>query len=418
VAPLAVGVGLTALIVSLVVRRWRPNWPAMLIGLTTATLLAYVAREAGLGPVPVIGPLAPIHLRFAVPDVELQRLGDLVGIAFALTIVALGQSIAIAKAVAARSGQHLDANREFRGQGLSNIVGGFFSAYVSCGSFNRSMPNLHAGARTPLAAVAAALWLLGLVSVIAPLLAYIPMPAISGLLLLIGWTLFDAAGWQRMWRGSRVDFAVAAATFVATLTIRIEMAILLGTLLSLFVYLQRTSKPALRVMGFDSADAARPFVVRAEVPSPLPECPQLKMIRMEGEVYFAAVSHVGDELRDLRAPVDAPKHLLVMAKSMNFIDVAGAELWQGELRARRAAGGDLYFHRPRSSVLVLWRRLGFMGELGVDHIFPAKRIAIASIFGRLDPSICARCTVRVFDECKTLPEPVPPLIGAAVPSTP
>ena len=90
----------------------------------------------------------------------MRLLPDLVGIAFALTIVALGQSISIAKAVAARSGQHIDANREFRGQGLSNIVGGMFSSYVSCGSLNRSFPNLDAGARTPLAAVFASLWLL------------------------------------------------------------------------------------------------------------------------------------------------------------------------------------------------------------------------------------------------------------------
>ena len=119
---------------------------------------------------------------------------DLLSLAFALTIVALGQSISIAKAVAARSGQAIDANREFRGQGLSNIVGGFFSSYVSCGSLNRSLPNLEAGARTPLAAVFASLWLLALLAVTAPLLALIPLPAIAALLLLVAWSLFDLRG--------------------------------------------------------------------------------------------------------------------------------------------------------------------------------------------------------------------------------
>ena len=84
------------------------------------------------------------------------------------------------------------------------------------------------------------------------------------------------------------------------------------------------------------------------------------MIRMEGEVYFGAVSHVGDQLRDLRAPANSPRHLLVMSKSMNFIDLAAAEMWRAELVARRAAGGDLYFHRPRAPVLELWQRVGFM----------------------------------------------------------
>jgi SulP family sulfate permease len=129
------------------------------------------------------------------------------------------------------------------------------------------------------------------------------------------------------------------------------------------------------------------------------------MIRMEGEVYFGAVPYVADQLRDLRAPADAPRHLLVMAKSMNFIDLPAAELWRAELAARRAAGGDLYFHRPRPPVLELWRRIGYTQQLGADHIFATKRIAIATIFERLDRGICAGCTVRVFEECKTLPPP-------------
>ena len=94
-------------------------------------------------------------------------------------------------------------------------------------------------------------------------------------------------------------------------------------------------------MGFDSTGYDRPFVVRANVPAPLPECPQLKMIRMEGEGYFGAVTHVADHLRDLRAAPGSARHLLVMAKSINFIDVPVAELWRAELAARRDDGGDL-----------------------------------------------------------------------------
>ena len=400
----------------LVVRRLLPRWPAMLIGLVGATALAALLNGGALGSawgaVEVIGPIPAIWPHLQVPRIEVRALPELLSLAFALTIVALGQSISIAKAVAARSGQVIDANREFRGQGLSNIVGGFFSSYVSCGSLNRSLPNLEAGARTPLAAVFASIWLLALLALTAPLLALLPMPAIAALLLLVAWSLFDLPGWRRLWSHSRQDFAIAAATALATVTIRLEVAILLGTVLSLVTYLHRTSHPSMRVMGFDRTDPSRPFVVRADVPDPLPECPQLKMIRMEGEVYFGAVPHVGDQLRDLRAPADAPKHLLVMAKSMNFIDLPAADLWRQELLSRRAVGGDLYFHRPRSPVLELWQRIGFLDELGPDHIFPAKQVAISTIFKRLDPGVCAHCTIRVYAECKTLPPPVPPLVGA------
>ena len=410
VSPAALAVGVATLAVSLAMRRWRPRSPHMLVGLAAATLLAFALDHGWLGAwrrIAVVGPVPPIWPHPVLPDVELRSVPDLVGIAFALTIVALGQSISIAKAVAERSGQHIDANREFRGQGLSNIVGGFFSSYVSCGSFNRSLPNYEAGARTPLAAVFASLWLLLLIAVSSQLLALIPVPAIAALLLLVSWSLFDGAAWRRLWQFSRQDFAVAAATFVATITIKLETAILLGTILSLVTYLMRTAKPAIRIMGFDETTPARPFVVIADVAQPLPECPQLKMIRMEGEVYFGAVSHVSDQLRDLRAPATSPRHLLVMAKSMNFIDLAAAEMWRGELNVRRRIGGDLYFHRPRAPVLSLWQRVGFMSELGSDHIFPAKRVAIAAIFDRLDRGICAHCTIRVFEECQSLPPPRP-----------
>ena len=129
---------------------------------------------------------------------DVRVLPDLVGIGIALTVVSPGQSIAIAKVVSERSGQHIDANREFRGQGLSNIAGGLFSSYVFCASLNRSLPNFQAGARTPLAAVFASLWLLLLIAVSAPVLALLPIPAIAALLLLISWSLFDATGWRRL----------------------------------------------------------------------------------------------------------------------------------------------------------------------------------------------------------------------------
>jgi len=417
VAPAALAVGVFTIAASLALKRWVPRSPHMLLGLLAATALAFAIDRASGGAqrVAVVGPIPAIWPHLTLPRFDLGLLPDLVGIAFALTIVALGQSISIAKAVAARSGQHIDANREFRGQGLSNIVGGMFSSYVSCGSLNRSFPNLDAGARTPLAAVFASLWLLLLAAVSAPLLALIPMAAIAALLLVISWSLFDVASWRQLWRFSRQDFAVAAATFLATVSIRLEVAILLGTILSLVTFLYRTSKPAIRIMGFDGTSPARPFVVRNDVPEPLPECPQVKMIRMEGEVYFGAVSHVSDLLRDLRAPANSPKHLLVMSKSMNFIDLAAADMWRAEMFTRRSVGGDLYFHRPRAPVLELWQRTGFMAELGTDHIFPAKRIAIAAIFDRLDRAICAHCTIRVFEECQGLPLPID---GAASEASP
>jgi SulP family sulfate permease len=423
--PAALAVAAVTVLVALAMRRWRPHWPYMLAGLVSATLFAWLAagqtQDASFSSLRMVGSVEVPWPRFSVPQISLSSVSELLGLAFALTIVALGQSISIAKAVAARSGQRIDANREFRGQGLSNMVGGFFSSYVSCGSMNRSMPNLQAGAHTPLAAVFSALLLLALVAVSAPLLAKIPMAALAALLLVVAMSLFDLPRWRQLLQLSRTEFGVALATMVATVTIRLEIAILLGTLLSLMSFLYRTSRPAMRTMGFDSTHPDRQFVVLEDAPSdasdssvtaaaaaevhPLPECPQLKLLRMEGEVYFGATQHVADTLHALRHVPQPQKHLLVMGKSMNFIDLAGAELWEAELNARRAMGGDLYFHRPRPEVISMWKTTGFTRLLGPEHQFPDKRTAIATIFHKLDPEICKHCTARIFWECKSVPGP-------------
>ena len=120
-------------------------------------------------------------------------------------------------------------------------------------------------------------------------------------------------------------------------------------------------------------------------------------------MYFGATQHVADILHALRSQPNPQKHLLVMAKSMNFIDLAGAELWEAELAARRAMGGNLYFHRPRPEVIRMWHKTGFTDVLGPEHQFPDKFTAISTIFSKLDPEICRHCSARIFWECKTAP---------------
>ena len=432
VSPAALAVGGLTLAAAAAGRRWWRQGPyallALALGMAATWALAQPAGQAllqGLHGVPPLRlgsppsawpgwqlPLAGQAVAGAVLSMAQfsALLAQLLPAALALTIITLGQAMAIAKVLAVRSGQALDANRECLGQGLGNLAASVSGGMVVCGSLNRSLPNLEAGARTPLAAVAAAAWLLLLVALAGPLLAWIPLAGVSALLLVVAWALVDQAAWERAWRLDRREFAVAAATALATLALRLEVAVLAGVALSLVVYLYRTARPALRSMGFDSRQPGRHFVVIDAGAAPqaaLPECPQLKLLRMEGSVWFGAVPHVADHLRGLREATrnaaGGQRHLLVMAKSMNNIDLAGADLWDDELIRRREAGGDLYFHRPRPPVLALWRRTGFDQRLGADHLFPDKQRAIAAIVPLLDDAVCAACQVRLFDECSQRP---------------
>lgn len=399
--PLLVG-GLTFAAVLVLRRLWRRG-PVLLLALAVGTAAGVMLVQGAHWPLERIGALPQAWPPFAPPAFAWGDVSKLIAIALAITLVALGQGIAIAKTLAARSGQHLDVNRECLGQGLANLTGGLFSSFVGCGSLNRSAPHLEAGARTPLAGVMAAVGVLALVALASPLLAWVPMAAIDALLLLVAWSLIDLAQWRELARLDRREAGVAAGTLIATLLLPLQVAVLAGMAASLLFYIYRTSRPALRTMGFDrppTGAAARPFVV---LPAGAPECPQLKMLRVEGPVWFGAEAHLAETLRGWREPPGAPRHLLVMSKSMNFIDPAGVALWERERARRHELDGGLYFHRPRPDVLDAWRRSGFIQRLGAGHLFDSKRDALATIVPRLDGAVCARCTVRQFEECARQP---------------
>lgn len=402
-------VGALALGVAAATRRWWPRAPGLLLALGAATLLAALGVWQWGWQLATVAAPAEAWPPLAWPQLQWQDLPRLATLALALTLVALGQSIAIAKALAARTGQAFDVNRECLGQGLANVAGACSSALVSCGSLNRSAPHIEAGARTPLAAVMAAVLVLLLVGWAGTALTWVPMAAIDALLLLVAWSLVDPDQWRELWRVDRREAGVAAGTLLATLVLPLEVAVLAGVAASLVLYLHRTAHPALRSMGFVAAPQPgqdRRFVVLAPG---APECPQLKLLRMEGPVWYGAEAHVADALRQLRVPnaegALPPGHLLVMGKSMNFIDPAGAALWERERALRSEPGQGLYFHRPRPEVVAAWERSGFLQRLGPGHIFPDKRSAIAAIVPQLDPAICARCRARVFEECAAQPGP-------------
>ncbi len=138
--------------------------------------------------------------------------------------------MAIAKAVARRTSDPLDGNQELVGQGLANVAGAFFSAYPASGSFNRSGVNVAAGARTPLAAASAAVFLTAILLFAAPLARYLPLAVIAGLLFVVAAGLIQVRELSQLWQQERSERAALVITFVATVTISLEWAILLGLL--------------------------------------------------------------------------------------------------------------------------------------------------------------------------------------------
>ncbi|MCP5150863.1 MAG: SulP family inorganic anion transporter [Ectothiorhodospiraceae bacterium] len=402
--PYTTFVGLATLGAGIWSRRYFPRFPYMITAMTVGAVAAavvneffYVGRQApGLGLVGAVPASLP---PLSTPDLSLSMIKDLAPAAIAVTLFALTEAVSIARSLAARSGQLIDGNQEFIGQGLSNVLGSFFSSYVATGSFNRSGVNYEAGARTPLSAVFAGLLLMVLVLFVGPWLAHLPKAAMAGILFLVAWGLIDTHHIRTIARASRSDALVMWTTFFSTLFLDLDFAILLGVLLSLVTYLHRASRPLVRVRVPDPRMPRRRFTTDPT----LEECPQLSLVRIDGPLFFGAVNYVAERMRVIAKRTPGQKHLLILARSINFIDVAGAEMLAREGRARRAAGGGLYFHQLPEGAREILRRGGYLGDVSEENIFETKGEAIAGIFERLDRGICVQCDRRIFLECQSVP---------------
>lgn len=402
IRPYPVLVGLVTMATGILVKRYRPALPYMIVSMLAGSLAALVinllvgtetAQIATVGALPAA--LPPLSL----PRLTLENIQLLTPTALAMALFALTEAVSIARALADRTDQDLDSNQEFIGQGLSNIVGSFFSSYVATGSFNRSGLNYEAGARTPLAAVFAGIFLILVVLFVAPLAAWLPNAAMAAILFLVSWQLINPFHMLKIMKTSLNETVIMGSTFLATLFLELQFAILLGIMLSLVIYLNRTSHPEIRTRVPDARVEPRPFVSDPL----LPECPQLKIIRIDGSLYFGAVNHVKTRLQELMQENPGQKHLLVVASGINFIDMAGAELLVHLSKEREKAGGHLYFYDIKEGICSHFKFLHYLLDIGIDHVFLSKKEAIAAIFQELDHEQCSRCTARIFKECASIP---------------
>lgn len=404
-------VGLTTLLLGIAVKRWLPRWPYMIVAMLGGSALS-VALTAWKGmALPTVGALPASLPPLSAPALDGDSIRAVASGVVAVTLLALTEAVSIARALAARSGQHVDGNQEFVGQGLSNLFGSFFSGYVATGSFNRSGVNFAAGARTPIAAMLAGVFLLVLVLLVAPWARYLPNAAMAGILFQVAWGLIDFDEIAHTLKTSRMESAILLATFAGTLFLTLEEAIIIGVLMSLAIYLSRTAKPSVRVRAPNPYDTKRKFTDASHAP----QCPQLRFARVDGSIYFGAVSHLRDQIAAQDQAMPGQKHLAIIAHGINFIDKEGADFLAEEAQRRREAGGSLSLVRVKDTVQEQLAESGALKAIGGANMFDSKTEAVRELYRRLDPEICRTCKARIFRECGVTPgEAAPALPAGAV----
>ncbi len=403
--PAIFAVALATLLLGIGIKRWLPHWPYMIVAMLGGSLLA-VALTAWSGlDLPTVGALPASLPPLSAPSLDGDSVRAVASGVVAVTLLALTEAVSIARALAARSGQHVDGNQEFVGQGMSNLFGSFFSGYVATGSFNRSGVNYAAGAKTPIAAMLAGGFLLVLVLLVAPWARYLPNAAMAGILFQVAWGLIDFEEISHTLRTSKVESSILLATFAGTLFLTLEEAIIIGVLMSLAIYLSRTAKPNVRVRVPNPHDVRHKFTDAAHAP----QCPQLRFARVDGSIYFGAVSYLREQISQQDRAIPSQKHLAIIAHGINFIDKEGADFLVEEARRRRGIGGSLSLIRVKDTVQEQLAESGALKSIGGANLFDSKTEAVRELHRRLDPDVCRSCKARIFRECGAQPvtEPTP-----------
>lgn len=389
-------VAMLTLLIALLIRSYSRRMPHLLIALVAGSLLTYLLG-ADTHHISLVGEIPSQLPPISSPALSMETVRMLAPQAFAVALLGLIEAVSIARSVATRSHQHIHGNQEFIGQGLSNMIGSFFSSYAGSGSFTRSGINYDSGAQTPMSAIFAALILMCIVLLIAPLTAYLPVAAMGGVILLVAYNLIDFHHIKHIFATNKTETAIFLVTFFSTLFLELEFAIYIGVLLSLVIFLAKTSKPQITELAPDSSEERRAFTNIESMP--LRECPQLKLLRVDRAIYFGSVSYLQSKLHEIQE-TSKVKHILLVASRINYIDMAGGEMLAREAQRLQSIGGGLYICGLKAELWQFLAEGGFLKSIGSRYFFANKADAVRAIYHQLDADICATCRHPIFKECQ------------------
>lgn len=353
----------------------RFGWPQidMLAVLVITGAIAYFAGWSVPGPnghtaVSVAAKIPRSLPSPHVPDIQTGWLPHLSTGALAIAFVGIIEALSIAKAIAYQTQQRIDYNRQIMAEGLANLAGGFFQSLPGSGSLSRSAINFQSGARTRFSGIVSAATVAAALLLFAPLLRYVPQPALAGLLLVTAARLVD---WKRLVytvKASRYDAGLVAVTAFTGVAIDLDKSVLLGVVLSILLFVPRAAKLKARELIVTPER-----VVRERIPGDAAD-PAIVIYDLEGELFFGAAPELDRYLAEIgtRIATDDVKYVVLRLKRVRHPDVVCIERIEHFLREQTAHGVSILLAGVRPDTLGVLRNVGFDSWFPAEDVFPEE----------------------------------------------
>jgi sulfate permease, SulP family len=371
---MSLGFGAGAILLLFSFKKYAPKLPGVLITVALLTWASYALDFAGIGG-RVVGAIPEGLPSLSLPPLDWHATVALLPAGFVIALISFMEAMSSAKVIAIKTRQPWDQNQELIGQGLAKVAAAFSHSMPVSGSFSRSALNLASGARSGLASVISALFVLLTLLFFTPLLHPLPKPVLAAIIMVAVLGLVNFRNFSNAWHANRDDGVAAVVTFLATLAFapNIKNGILTGILLSLSLLLYRMMRPHIAILGIHH-DATLRDARRHDLP---PMHPRLSALRFDGALRFVNVSFFEDALLKLERENPEVKQVLIKSSGINAIDASGVDMLANLVTRFRDNGITLNFSGFKKQVQEVLDNTGLADKIGRDHIFSKDSEALA-----------------------------------------
>lgn len=339
------------------------------------TLLVWGLNLNETAGVRIVGDVPAGVPGLTMPSFEPPVWRALLPTALAISFVGYMESISVAKSLASKRRQKVDANQELVALGAANLGAAFTGGYPVTGGFSRSVVNFSAGAQTGMASIITAVLIAITVIFLTPLFYFLPGAVLAAIIFVAVAKLIDVKAIRHIWRYSKADAAALLVTFLVVLLLGIEAGILVGAGVAMGFFIWRSSRPHVAIVGRLNNSEYYRNVLRHDVQT----WPNVLIMRIDESLYFANTRFLEDTVLELAADRPEMEHFVLVCTAVNAIDASALETLDALLHELRDAGVQLHLAAVKGPVRDRLQAIGFIDAIGAAHIHETTHEAMCAI---------------------------------------